>query len=87
MARLIRKNIFMKNNIVISEYFISVKVIKLVSFLTNKIAEKNTTFSTTSKFMSNMHVDSIYKTPKNSKMMAGGWFVIKAFERSFDAKE
>jgi chromosome segregation and condensation protein ScpB len=38
--------------------------------LTNKIAEKNTTFSTTSKFMSNMHVDSIYKTPKNSKMMA-----------------
>ena len=77
----------MKNNVVISEYFTSMKVIKLVSFLTKKIVEKSITFSTTSKFMSNMHVGSIYKTPKNSKMMSGGWFAIKAFERSFDAKE
>jgi hypothetical protein len=87
MAGLIRKNVFMENNIVTSEYFMSIKVKNLVSFFISKIAKKNIMFSMRSKFMSNMHVDSKCMTPKNLKMMEQRWFVIKAFERNFVAKE
>jgi hypothetical protein len=84
---LIRKFVFLENNSTTSEYFMRMKVIKLVSFLTSRITEKNTMFSMRNKFMSSIHIGSICKTPKNSKMMVWGWFVIKAFERSFVAKK
>lgn len=58
MVGLIRKNVFMENNVATSEYFMSMKVKNLVSFFISKIAKKNIMFITGSKFMSNMHVDS-----------------------------
>jgi hypothetical protein len=42
-------------------------VVKLVSFLTSQITEKNTTFNTRSKFMGNMH---IVKKPSQSNSLS-----------------
>ena len=69
MAGLIRKFVFLENNSTTTEYFMRMKVIKLVSFFTSRIIEKNTMFSMRNKFISSMHIGSICKTPKNSKMM------------------
>ena len=49
----------MKNNITTSEHFMDGKVIELVSFLTNWIAKKNTTFGSMSEFMGDVHMNSI----------------------------
>ena len=72
----------MKNNITASEHLVGVKVIELVSFLTNWIAKKKTSFSSRSKFMGDVHISSIGKTPKNSDMRIRRKLSIKSFKRS-----
>ena len=77
----------MKNNITTSEHLVSVKVIELVSFLTNGIAKKNTSFGSRSKFMGDVHISSIGQTPKNSDMRIRRKLPIKSFKRSLARKE
>lgn len=77
----------MKNNITASEDFMGGKVIELVSFLANGVTKKNTTFGSRSEFMRNMHISSICKTPKNSKMRISRNLTIKPFKRSLLRKK
>jgi len=49
---------FMENNITAGEKFMGGKVVEFVSFLANRVTEKNTTFRFRSKFMCGMHFSS-----------------------------
>jgi hypothetical protein len=51
----------MKNNATADEKFMGGKVVEFVSFLADRVPEKNKTCSSRSKFMCSMHFSSICK--------------------------
>ena len=56
-----KENMFMENNITAGEKFMDGKVVEFVSFLADRVPEKNKTCSSRSKFMCSMHFSSICK--------------------------
>lgn len=77
----------MKDNIATSEHLMDEKVIELVSFLTNWIDKKNTSFISRSEFILDVHISSIDKTPKNSDIRIRRVLTIKSFKRSLEKGE
>ena len=77
----------MENNITAGEKFMGGKVIEFVSFLADRTTEKNTTFSSRSKFMCGMHFCSICKTIENLKMGVSRDLVVKSFKRGLMRKK
>jgi hypothetical protein len=77
----------MENNITAGEKFMGGKVVELVSFLADRATEKNTTFSSRSKFMCGMHFCSICKTIENLKMGVSRDLVVKSFKRGLMRKK
>jgi hypothetical protein len=78
---------FMENNITAGEKFMGGKVVEFVSFLANRVTEKNTTFRSRSKFMCGMHFSSIYKTIENLKMGVSRDLAVKSFKRGLMRKK